>query len=88
MTPWHQQPAPCLRVQPPRAFQQLGPAHPRQILTGKYQGDRLAARGEFLQAGQRLRRGPEAHDLVMPPITVAELRLDLTQGSGILINGD
>src|SRR5690348_4196577 len=88
VTPRHQKPAVCVRVKAACLFQQLVSGHSRELLSGKDQGDLLVAGRKVLEEGKRFARRSHARDAIMPRVAVAQLPLNVTQRTFILVNHD
>jgi hypothetical protein len=77
-----------VRVKVPHPVQQLASSHFREPLSRKDQGDLLAVSRKAFKAGKRFVRRSYAHDAVMPRVAVAQLPLNVTQRTRILVNDD
>jgi hypothetical protein len=77
-----------VRVKVPHLIQQLASSHSREPLSRKDQGDLLAVSRKAFEAGKRFVRRSHAHDAVMSRVAVAQLPLNVTQRTRIVVNGD
>src|SRR5215211_1231641 len=76
-----------MRMKVTRIIQELAPGHPGEPLSCKDQRDLVPRGGKLLEPSARLVRRANAHDAVVPCVTVAQLSLYVTQRLRILVNG-
>jgi hypothetical protein len=77
-----------MRVKVTRPIQQFACGNTREPLSRKNQGDLVVVSREVLETGKRFVRRSHAHDAVMPRVAVAQLPLNVTQRTRILVNGN
>ena len=77
-----------MRVKVARPIQQVASGRTREPLSRENQGNLRAFGRKGLETGQCLARRSQAHDAVVPRVAVAQLPLDVTQRTRILVDGD
>jgi len=77
-----------VRVKVTRPIQQFASGRSREPLSRENQGDLRVFGGKALETDQRLARRPYAHDAVVTRVAVAQLPLNVTQRTRVLVNGD